>query len=498
MSRLLVVMGSGETAPTMVKPHRAVFERVAGPAVLLDTPYGFQSNADDISARAVRYFDQSIGQAVSVVPWRRSPADPVVRERCLASLRDAGWVFAGPGSPTYTLRQWRETAIPDLLADKLTRDGVVLFASAAALTLGSHTVPVYEIYKAGIEPHWAEGLNLLEAALGFPAVLIPHYDNAEGGNHDTRYCYLGESRLSALEASLPEGRLIIGVDEHTAVTFDLDAKTATVSGNGLLTLRRAGASAAFPAGSVLSFADLAAGPSAGLSGPPGGSVLAGLAADGPIGAGSGAAGSFGAGSVGAGSGGAGPGGAGAGGADTGGVSAGGAGTGGVGPGGVGPGGVGPGGVGPGGVGAGGAGVSAARPRAAQPSLRGAADELDASFAAALASRDVDGCVAALLALEQAIVDWSGDTETNDGADYPRSILRGMVVKLGEFARRGAVDPAETVGPFVDALVELRGRARLNRDYPTSDTVRDRLTAAGVELRDTPDGTSWRFTSGEVP
>jgi hypothetical protein len=36
---LLVIMGSGETAPTMVKVHRRVFAAVgAGPAVLLDSP----------------------------------------------------------------------------------------------------------------------------------------------------------------------------------------------------------------------------------------------------------------------------------------------------------------------------------------------------------------------------------------------------------------------------------------------------------------------------
>jgi len=61
------------------------------------------------------------------------------------------------GQPTYALRQWRDTPVPDLLADKLTRGGVVVFASAAALTLGSHTVPVYEIYKAGCEPNWDTG-----------------------------------------------------------------------------------------------------------------------------------------------------------------------------------------------------------------------------------------------------------------------------------------------------------------------------------------------------
>ena len=52
--------------------------------------------------------------------------------------------------------------------------------------------------------------------------MVPHYDNAEGGNHDTRFCYMGERRLSLLEAQLPEGVFILGVDEHTGLILDLD------------------------------------------------------------------------------------------------------------------------------------------------------------------------------------------------------------------------------------------------------------------------------------
>ena len=43
---------------------------------------------------------------------------------------------------------------------------------------------------------WLEGMNLMADA-GLPAVVVPHFNNAEGGNHDTRYCYMGERRLSA-------------------------------------------------------------------------------------------------------------------------------------------------------------------------------------------------------------------------------------------------------------------------------------------------------------
>jgi hypothetical protein len=249
MARLLVIMGSGETTPTMIKPHRAIFDALPQPthAVLLDTPYGFQLNADEISARTVGYFAQSVGRKVDVVSWRTQPPPGLERERALTALREANWIFAGPGSPTYALRQWAGTELPALLA----RADALVFASAAALTLGSHTIPVYEIYKAGITPRWEPGMGLFEQLTGVPAVVIPHYDNAEGGHHDTRFCYLGEPRLSYLEGCLPPDSLIVGVDEHTALVCDLDAATASVLGNGGLTLRRNGSSVRYESGSVL-------------------------------------------------------------------------------------------------------------------------------------------------------------------------------------------------------------------------------------------------------
>ncbi len=256
---VLAIMGSGETAPTMIKPHRQLFDRLGrGPvaAVILDTPYGFQVNADDISARAVDYFATSVGRSVEAVDLRRvEGADPVHTEAALARLAAARWVFAGPGSPTYALRQWAGTDVPDLLADKLADGGCVVFASAAALTLGRYTVPVYEIYKVGTDPGWADGLDLLQA-IGPDLAVIPHYDNAEGGTHDTRYCYLGERRLAALEAQMPDTGWVLGVDEHTGCVFDFEVGTATVVGNGVVTVRRAGKSQMIGSGETLPIAAL--------------------------------------------------------------------------------------------------------------------------------------------------------------------------------------------------------------------------------------------------
>jgi hypothetical protein len=106
MTRLLVVMGSGETAPTMVKPHRSVFERVEGPAALLDTPYGFQSNADDISQRAVGYFAASVGRPVAT-PAGSSPVRAARPTRCgsgAARRCPTCWPTSSPAAESYCSR----------------------------------------------------------------------------------------------------------------------------------------------------------------------------------------------------------------------------------------------------------------------------------------------------------------------------------------------------------------------------------------------------------
>ena len=136
---------------------------------------------------------------------------------------------------------------------------MLTFSSAAALTLGLATVPVYEIYKVGEEPCWLEGLDLLGRLAGLRAALIPHWDNAEGGTHDTRFCYLGEARLHQLEAELPQGASVIGVDEHTALLLDLEAATASVTGRGGVVMRVGGVEVlSLPAGLTLPLDELQA------------------------------------------------------------------------------------------------------------------------------------------------------------------------------------------------------------------------------------------------
>ena len=408
--RLLVIMGSGETAPTMSRVHRLLIERLGAPpvdAVVLDSPYGFQENANEISQRTVSYF-RNLQIRLDVVSWRIAD-DVLRRERALTRIHDADYVFSGPGSPTYALGVWENSRLREVLGDKLTNGGCVTFASAAAATLGVAAVPVYEVYKVGATPYWAPGLDLL-AQLGLCAAVIPHYDNAEGGTHDTRFCYLGERRLRLLESMLDTDTVVVGVDEHTAAVFDLDTDTVTVLGRGALTVRRQAVSTVFASGATVSIDELR--------------VIAagGQPTRGP--------------------------------SDT--------------------------------------QPSTAETTAPTPSLRAEADRLEHVFDTGLRARDVNAAVTAILELEQAIVDWSADTEEMDGTEGPRAMLRRMVTRLAELAVVGARDPRELVAPFVEALLELREQARQQGSWTFADIVRDRLTAAGIEVRDTPRGARWLF------
>ena len=152
------MMGSGETAPTMAKVHRLLAERF-GPvpvdAVLLDPPYRFQGNAEEISRRAVGYFGRTLQLPVRVASWRSPSCDGWEREQALASVRDAD---------------------------------IVLF------------------------------------------------------------CYLGEQRLQLMEAMLDATTCVLGIDEHTAGVFDLDADTLSVLGRGAVTIRSKGISTVFDSG----------------------------------------------------------------------------------------------------------------------------------------------------------------------------------------------------------------------------------------------------------
>jgi peptidase E len=247
---MIVLMGSGELTATMVEVHKELLRHLAAApkAVFLDTPAGFQLNVDHIAEKASDYFRSHVQQTLTIASFKSNDTiSPFDAEQAYQTLREADYVLIGPGSPTYAVRQWRPSAIPKVLTDLIKDGGCLVAASAAALTVGRFTLPVYEIYKVGQECHWVDGIDLLKN-FGFNLVVVPHWNNAEGGNHDTRFCFMGKPRFDQLVAALPADVSIFGLDEHTACILDLAKDEAVIKGIGQVTLQRAGQQLVFNSG----------------------------------------------------------------------------------------------------------------------------------------------------------------------------------------------------------------------------------------------------------
>jgi hypothetical protein len=129
----------------------------------------------------------------------------------------------------------------------------VFFASAASISLGRWALPVYEIYKAGSDPFWEDGLDLL-SYYGLNVAVVPHFDDQSGGeNYDSRFCYMGATRFDALQEQLPLDVAILGIDAYTAICFDPSTNEAIVSGQGGITLIGDGDEQRFMAGTKVPF-----------------------------------------------------------------------------------------------------------------------------------------------------------------------------------------------------------------------------------------------------
>lgn len=259
----VTLIGSGEMTDAMARVYRSVLSRIPGDArvVFLDTPAGFQLNADEISERAVDYFRTRLAIPLAVATFKdRRALDDETLDANLRLIARANVIFAGPGSPTYAVAQWKAHPIFAGFVRRLHEGAHLIFASAAAIAMSRYALPVYEIYKVGADPHWADGLDLL-GPFGMSLAIMPHWNNAEGGTHDTRFCFMGAPRLAILERQLPPDATIMGIDEYTACILDLQANTGAVMGAGGVTIRRQGHDAVHPSGATFSLDELR-GPSA--------------------------------------------------------------------------------------------------------------------------------------------------------------------------------------------------------------------------------------------
>lgn len=256
---LIVLLGSTEVEPTGGESYDVVAQRLpARPRIaILETPAGFEPTSALMAGAIERYLQRRLRRyepLIDVVPARArgtpcSPDSPEV----VAPLLAADAVVLGPGrlgssSPTYTVRQLRNSLALQMVTARQRRAAALVLSGAAAMAFSTHTLPVYEIDELGEALHWKQGLDYF-GQYGLPLSVVPHWNNGEGGGErDTSCCTMGRERFWRLHAMLPAEHPILGIDEDAALLFDFARGSCYVQGSGGVTYLRNGINHRFPAG----------------------------------------------------------------------------------------------------------------------------------------------------------------------------------------------------------------------------------------------------------
>jgi len=83
------------------------------------------------------------------------------------------------------------------------------------------------------------------------------------------------------------------------------------------------------------------------------------------------------------------------------------------------------------------------------------------------------------------------------SDEDKNILRELFEEisagvLGLADEQAASGTGETLRGVVEMILDVRREAKASKDFATSDKIRERLTALGIQIKDTKEGTEWNL------
>ena len=250
----VALIGSGETSASGGQTFEALARELPAPlkAAVVETPAGFEGNSVQVAGRVADFLSQRLQNyrpQVKIIPARKrgtpySPDQPDI----VQSLYDRDLIFLGPGSPSYTVRQLTDSLAWQVIQARHRLGASLALASAASIAVGALSLPVYEIYKVGEDPHWKAGLDFFKP-FGLSLVILPHWNNRDGGDElDTSRCFMGQGRFALLQAMVPVEYTLVGIDEHTSLLISFEHETCKVTGQGAVHLLRAGEQRDYAAG----------------------------------------------------------------------------------------------------------------------------------------------------------------------------------------------------------------------------------------------------------
>lgn len=240
----IAFLGSGETSLAGGRIFETLARLLPSPLriAILETPAGFELNASLVAGRVGEFLKtrlQNYKPIIDLIPARKkgtefSPDNIDI----LKPLLHADMIFMGPGSPSYVVRQLKDTLAWDIIRARHRQGATLIFASAATISVGQWVLPVYEVYKVGEDIHVKDGLGIF-SDFGMHVSFVPHWNNAEGGlDLDTSRCFVGMERFEQWRKLTPAENVIVGLDEHSGMIIDFEKAICEVQGVSSVTVMK--------------------------------------------------------------------------------------------------------------------------------------------------------------------------------------------------------------------------------------------------------------------
>jgi len=236
MNGVIALVGSGEFTLAMVEVDRGLLAATGRdrPRVAI-VPTASWPDGETVfmrwAAQGEVHFAALGAEPVPVFIRDRASADDPV---AVAGISDADLVYLSGGKPGHLLAMLRDSAAGAALRAAHSRGTVIVGCSAGAMVLGGHQFQVGGRPFLRLPVGWQDALGLVP-----DLVVVPHYDAVP------------EMLVAPLVLAAPEGALVVGIDEETAVV-GRDG-TWQVQGRGRVTVWRGRRRERHRAGSAVSF-----------------------------------------------------------------------------------------------------------------------------------------------------------------------------------------------------------------------------------------------------
>jgi cyanophycinase len=149
------------------------------------------------AAQGEAHFDALGAEPVPVLIRDRATADDAA---AAAAIAGADLIYMSGGKPGHLLDALRDTAAGAALRDAHARGAVVAGCSAGAMVLGAHQIRLGGRRFFQLPVSWQDALGFVPRI-----VVLPHYDA------------MPETLIAPLALAAPEGALVVGIDEDTAL-----------------------------------------------------------------------------------------------------------------------------------------------------------------------------------------------------------------------------------------------------------------------------------------